>query len=117
MDTGRNKQPPGTESKPVGRVVIDSRGRNVWQWNDDQLDSTSILLKRLENSELSLEPTRQLRGLKDAAAAGAKDSGSRARTRASRDGKSRDETNRSELRIEQTFKVKLGGGFDPYNRS
>ncbi|HUF72024.1 MAG TPA: hypothetical protein VMR74_03890 [Gammaproteobacteria bacterium] len=101
MDTGRNKQIPGPGSNPAGRVVIDSRGRNVWQWNDDQLDSTSIVLKRLDNSALALEPTRQVRGLKSSNAA----------QKSSSDGTS------SELRIEQTFKVKLGGGFDPYNRS
>lgn len=110
MDTGRNKQIPQPESDSPGRVVIDSRGRNVWQWKDDQLDSTSILLKRLDNAELALEPTRQLRrpdaaGARKAAAAPADKS------------RSKDSSGSGELKIEQTFSIKLGGGFDPYNRS
>ena len=44
----------------VGHVVVDSRGRNVWQWDDEQLDSTSILLKRLDNDALAIEPTRRV---------------------------------------------------------
>jgi hypothetical protein len=51
--------------KPVkendsGHVVIDSRGRNVWQWKDAEVDSTSLVLKRLENDALELEPTRKV---------------------------------------------------------
>ena len=94
---------------PAGKVVIDSRGRNVWQWQDAQLDSTSIVLKRLENDALELEPTRRVaavgkRGrLKDAAATGRSPRASAPRE--------------VELSIEHTTKVDAGGGFDPYNRS
>lgn len=131
MDTGRNKQLP----THGGRVVIDSRGRNVWQWNDDQLDSTSIVLKRLDNTALALEPTRQVRKLGKAeegnsfdaqgrASAAPRRSSAAARGRAASSAQARSNAPGSnadsfsgELRIEQTFKLKLGGGFDPYNRS
>jgi hypothetical protein len=52
-------QPPADDGRP-GRVVVDNRGRNVWQWAKSALDSTTVLLKRLENSELSLEPTQKV---------------------------------------------------------
>jgi hypothetical protein len=51
-------EPPGEQ--PAGRVEFDSRGRNVWRWAREALDSTSILLKRLENQDLALEPTRKV---------------------------------------------------------
>lgn len=42
---------------PVGKVEIDSRGRNVWR---DATGSTSVVLKRLENKDLALEPTQKV---------------------------------------------------------
>ena len=55
---------PATEQpaspEPAGRVEFDSRGNSVWRWARDVLDSTSILLKRLENKDLSLEPTQKV---------------------------------------------------------
>jgi hypothetical protein len=109
MDTGTNKQILHPESHPVGRVVIDNRGRNVWQWNDSQLDSTTIMLKRLENDELALEPTRRLRrpDRQDPKTGQAPKSGRRDQLSG---------TTGLDLQIEQTFRVKPGGGFDPYNR-
>jgi hypothetical protein len=55
-------EPPAEEPQrePAGKVVVDSRGRNVWQWAKDVLENTSVLLKRLENKDLSLEPTRKV---------------------------------------------------------
>jgi len=117
MDTGRNKRPPGAGPNPAGRVVIDNRGRNIWQWNDDQLGSTSIVLKRLDNSALALEPTRQLKKLGKAHAGEGQDPRPGASQRRSDVKKSTRDGTASELKIEQTVKVKLGGGFDPYNRS
>jgi len=102
MDTGRNKQRQGADPKSPGRIAVDSRGRNVWQWDDNQLDSTSIVLKRLENSALALEPTRKVR---------------RPKIEGDDKAKPRGEDEAAEIRIEQTFNVKVGGGFDPYNRS
>lgn len=47
--------------EPAGRVEFDSRGNSVWRWAREVLDNTSTLLKRLDNTDLSLEPTRQVR--------------------------------------------------------
>lgn len=99
----------------AGKVVIDSRGRNVWQWQDTQLDSTSIVLKRLENDSLELEPTRRVRAVtKGGHGKPAPDAGGR-----SRRGKAgeADEADEAEIGIEQTLTVDAAGGFDPYNRS
>src|SRR5689334_599640 len=65
MGRPEDKQTPAPEAPPVeesrpGRVVVDARGRNIWQWARDALDSTSILLKRLENKDLALEPTQKV---------------------------------------------------------
>lgn len=125
MGTERNKQlRPGTSSDAPGRIAVDSRGRNIWQWNDDQLDSTTIMLQRLDNSALALEPTRNLERpdinsatMPKQGAAKPQQGAGRSTSSASR---SRSTASGSEsLRIEQTFNVKLGsgGGFDPYNRS
>lgn len=54
------KRGEATTGEPVGKVVIDSRGHNVWQWARDVLESTSVLLKRLENKDLALEPTQKI---------------------------------------------------------
>ena len=97
-------------SAPVpGRVAIDDRGRNVWQWNDNQLDSTTIMLQRLDNSALTLEPTFTVRR--------ARIQGLDQDQPAPAERRSPNSANGVEIEIEQTFSVKLGGGFDPYNRS
>jgi hypothetical protein len=101
-DTQKLLTPIGEEA--AGRVVVDSRGRNIWQWKDSQIDSTSILLKRLDNDALQLEPTRRVpipKKLAKAAQGG----------RDSRGGQ------QPGLSISETINYKVGGGFDPYNRS
>ena len=126
MSRARNKddvedvEPPADEpaTEPAnapGKVVIDSRGHNVWQWAKDVLENTSVLLKRLENKNLALEPTRKVPILpggptaekgSNPKAAKAADSKTKASKAAARDpapppdGDARDS----------------GGGFDPYNR-
>jgi len=109
MGTRRDKQIEQPPADAPGRVAADSRGRNVWQWNPDQLDSTTIMLKSLENSALALEPTRKVRrpGAGEDGTAGRSKSGSRRR----------DGERSGEIKIEQTLSFKLGGGFDPYNSS
>jgi hypothetical protein len=52
--------PEPASQEPAGRVEFDSRGNSVWRWARDVLDSTSILLKRLENQDLALEPTQKV---------------------------------------------------------
>ena len=65
-DVHRGEAPaPEPASESPGKVVVDARGRNVWQWAKDVLDSTSVLLKRLENKDLALEPTRKVPILAD----------------------------------------------------
>jgi hypothetical protein len=80
-----------------GRVELDSRGNSVWRWDDEQGESTTSLVKRLENDELELEPTRPAR------AAGGRSEG---RSAASSGGA--DEAPGLDDKV---------GGFDPYNRS
>jgi hypothetical protein len=56
-------EPAATDSAPTeraGRVEVDNRGRNVWRWARDVIESTSVLLKRLENTDLALEPTQKV---------------------------------------------------------
>ena len=50
MAKERDKLTPAVGGNSAGHVAADSRGRNVWQWNDSQLDSTTIMLQRLENT-------------------------------------------------------------------
>jgi hypothetical protein len=92
----------------AGGVVVDSRGRNVWQWKDEQLDSTSVVLKRLENESLELEATRKVK-----AAQPEKDSKSKTESKPQKDSK-RDPRGVRET-LSATFEVDEGGGFDPYN--
>jgi hypothetical protein len=117
------KSPKSTVSLGSGgKVQVDERGRNVWQWEDSQLDSTSILLRRLDNAILELEPTRSVpipaaanlasssrdtSGHRDAQTGDEKKPG----RRASKTGSAQ------QLSIESTMTVPTPRGFDPYNRS
>ena len=102
-----------TVKEPAGKVEIDSQGNRVWRWAREVLENTSVLLKRLDNKDLALEPTQKV-PVVDAADAAAKkkqpgyrrdvdgdddDDGPRARHPAARKGGGRDNN----------------GGFDPYN--
>jgi hypothetical protein len=46
-----------TDHGAAGRVEVDAAGNRVWRWSSDSGDSTSILIKKLDNTSLSLEPT------------------------------------------------------------
>jgi hypothetical protein len=51
-------EPPAASPAEVpGKVVVDGRGHNVWQWAKDVIEHFGIV-ERLENKELSLEPTQ-----------------------------------------------------------
>jgi hypothetical protein len=107
MDTGRNKTLDSGKHPASGRISTDCVGRNVWQWDGEEVDSTTIMLSRLENSALALEPTRKLpRPELTSGATGARSSA-----------RSRDSEKGSPLTLEPTGKLRSGGGFDPYNRS
>lgn len=96
---------------PSGRVVVDDRGHNVWDWGRGsgsvELDSTTVMLKRLDNEALSLAETQGIEmtgrlkqlSLEDTAnaPAAAPDTG----------------FEKTDFRLE----VDMGneGGFDPYN--
>src|SRR5437868_2887194 len=119
-ETPAAMEAPAGESR-AGRVVVDSRGRNVWQWARDAIDSTSILLKRLENKDLAIEPTQKVpvvRGPEPQAAKNAltakqslpsKPGAKRADGRAAQKGAKQAEPTRGSNRND------TGGGFDPYN--
>jgi hypothetical protein len=103
-------QDPAQIGHAPGRVEIDNRGRSVWRWAKDGLDSTSILLKRLDNKDLSLEPTRKIpivRGADRAAGKGAAGKTAPAGKTA--------HTARGQRISLSDLKKGSGGGFDPYN--
>lgn len=120
-----DKETPAPEQKPVdesraGRVVVDARGRNIWQWARDAIDSTSILLKRLENKDLAIEPTQKvpvMRGADPQATktpatkqtAPTKPGAKPAPDRAVQKGAKPGDPTRGPKRGD------TGGGFDPYN--
>ena len=102
-----DQQPVG---EPVGKVEFDSRGNSVWRWAKDVLESTSVLLKRLDNKDLALEPTQKVpvvRAGADAAQDGAKQQANG--RQAPIDAKAKHPAMQRERRRDG------GGGFDPYN--
>lgn len=100
--------------KAAGRVEFKG-GKAVWQWSKDQNESTSILLKSLENPDLELEKTQRTpiarqpdpKHAKPAAKEQAK-----AGESAKKKGREPDGDNPWGLPQDER-----GGGFDPYNRS
>jgi hypothetical protein len=109
-----------TRDSTAGRVETDARGRNVWRWKKTGAsDSTSVLLKRLDNDALQLEPTGRVRrpGSPEPKqrtaplAKGAHDARSDARAGAA--GRS----HVSASAHPKPTRGKGGGGFDPYNSS
>jgi hypothetical protein len=109
-------QPPANEpaKEPAGKVVVDNRGRNVWQWAKDVIESTSVLLKRLEVKDLALEPTRKVPILGRKAV----DKGTNPRG-ARNAGDVDDEADAHSVGGHPALQGKRrrdgGGGFDPYN--
>ena len=94
--------------EPAGKVEFDSRGNSVWRWARDVLESTSVLLKRLENKDLALEPTQKVPVIKGAERASA-NSKPQGRADQPADSKSRHPALQGERRKDTS------GGFDPYN--
>ena len=111
-------EPPAADpaTERAGKVVVDSRGRNVWKWAKDVIDSTSVLLKRLENKDLALEPTRKVPVLSgQPAEKAAKPKG--AKQRDSQESAADEAESKSAARhpAMQRDRTRDGGGFDPYN--
>jgi hypothetical protein len=120
MTTDRSKptKVSTTRDSAAGRVERDADGNAVWRWRQSgALDSTTILLKRLENDALALEPTARL------ARPAAEGSGrpprsdpappARGNSGSTRDGQARREARPADARTA----ARSGGGFDPYNKS
>jgi hypothetical protein len=112
---------------PIGKVEIDSRGHNVWRWARDVIGSTSVLLKRLDNKDLALEPTQKVPIMRGRDS-GPKTSISYAPTAAAKAGVakisagktaggtpvvSKADTRHPTLQLDR--RDGKGGGFDPYN--
>lgn len=98
--------PPASE--PPGKVEFDSRGNSVWRWARDVLESTSVLLKKLENKDLALEPTQKVPVMGGGAGA-ARKTAKPAQTPAE------PEPARPRHPALKRDPRDRGGGFDPYN--
>lgn len=64
-DKDVNERDAAGDESP-GKVEFDSRGMAIWRWARDKLDSTTVLLKRLDNHHLALEPTQRVPAMKSA---------------------------------------------------
>ena len=102
----------------AGRIEFKG-GKAVWEWSQDANDSTSILIKSLDNPELELEKTQRtpLAGVPwsdqpDVAKAPARSSQS-ARDGATRSG---DDQAGEDDTLRQ-LRAMRARSFDPYNRS
>lgn len=101
-DSAADTPQDATRDTSPGHVEHDSRGNGIWRWHRAEGDSTSILLKRLDNDELRLEPTRPVPILRSG----------RSPTRRPA---AADPSRTGELELEDT--ASASAGFDPYNRS
>jgi hypothetical protein len=111
MGDSKNDRPVVGRGNSAGHVEVDSRGRNVWQWNDARIDidSTTILLKRLDNDALELEPTQSVPiAQRSRPVSTAKGNIEGARTPVNED---------REWSLSESMRMDMGGGFDPYNRA
>jgi hypothetical protein len=112
---------PAADEGRAGRVVVDARGRNVWQWARAALDSTSLLLKRLENKDLALEPTQKVPIMSGAGPGNAKSPVPGKQTARAKPGAQtvEDEAEKKPAKRPDPMRGQVrrdgGGGFDPYN--
>jgi hypothetical protein len=107
-DDTRPSEAVTTDHGEAGRIEVDRQGNRVWRWARDVLDSTSILLKRLENQDLALEPTQKVPVVPATKPA------------APRAPKAEAKPAKRKERIELSVAAEPGsrdgvGGFDPYN--
>jgi hypothetical protein len=106
--------------EPVGKVEFDSRGNSVWRWARDVLESTSVLLKRLDNKDLALEPTQKvpvMRAPERSAKVPAKgvQKAAKPEAKAAKTQGSKEPVRHPALVTERRREGGGGGGFDPYN--
>jgi len=137
-DNASNDDPP-TVREPAGKVEVDSDGNRVWRWAREVLENTSVLLKRLENKDLALDPTQKVPVIRGADPVEKKDAGQRGVPTADKGGVNESTSGllkrleNKDLALEPTQKVRLlrgaptaddeespvrrdgDGGFDPYN--
>lgn len=114
MGRPTDKEVEGGEQQPrqpAGRVEHDSRGKAVWRWACDVLESTSVLLKRLENRDLAIEPTQKV-PVMGGAQSKAPPQGKGPRS--ARDADDDTSTPRHPA-APRSKRRETGGGFDPYN--
>jgi hypothetical protein len=111
-DVNDTDQPATKE--PVGKVEFDSRGNSVWRWARDVIESTSVLLKRLENKDLALEPTQKVPVVRGADAT-QKASNKKGAGASSTDAKAKATTAARHPAARPAERKDTGGGFDPYN--
>jgi hypothetical protein len=96
MATETSKGIRSVQDNPAGKVVSDAGGTR-WEWNGEEEDPTTLLLRRLNNDELSLEKTNI-----------ARPGAPRKREAAAK---------RLSLGIAEDSNPDAGGGFNPYNSS
>jgi hypothetical protein len=103
-DSSRDKPTVTTDHGSAGRLEVDAAGNKVWRWASDSSESTSILIKKLDNTNLSLEPTLKV----PVVGGGATNAPTRNAPAPSANPKPRP------LSV-TTDKRDRDGGFDPYN--
>jgi hypothetical protein len=116
-------EPEAPADDRPGRVEFDSRGNSVWRWARDVLDSTSLMLKRLDNEDLALEPTQKVPVVRSdadkvrghGAKAGAPPAPGRRTVPVASGRPAKPAPRGPELDVEGGSR-NSGGGFDPYNR-
>jgi hypothetical protein len=122
---------PATKEAP-GKIEVDARGRNVWRWTREANDSTSVVLTRLDNADLKLEPTQKVPIVRQVSAKAAAAKGATPKDKAPQGaaptgkaapGAAAKTSNKSAAGAQSSKKTVAhsslqpddGGGFDPYN--
>lgn len=111
VEGGEQQAREPTGRQPAGRVEHDSRGKAVWRWACDVLESTSVLLKRLENRDLAIEPTQKV-PVMGGAQVKVPAQGKGPRSARDADG---DASTPRHPAAPRPKRRETGGGFDPYN--
>lgn len=115
MSTGTHKMlnPLRPGKSDAGHIVVDDRGRNVWEWKDETVKDagSTTLLQKLDNNQLGIADTQMWRK-EDLQPA--KESAGKPRELSLEEGDEPAPTARSHLRPAPLRKKDAGGGFNPY---